>query len=234
MSTGSRRREPEQAVANAKKCWICGRTPEQVGISAGHPGQQESVVDRMLAATAESRAFFMRESADWADRVPDQFRTMSFDFVMDNSAEFKATKVIEEADAAKRSLFEPLRMAVSMLRAGDGAMLGSVKIEAGDRSATSLVLAEAEDFERKTGRQLDRDGDQSHPHCFEGMKLGQGISLLRDAAELSYSVQQKLLELEKEDELSRKPSFGVYVAKADGLPGEIQVCTVCQNLVTGL
>lgn len=234
MSTGSRRKEPEQAATDAKKCWICGRTPEQVGSSVGRPGLQESDVDRRMAAAAESRARFMRESADWADRVPDQFSAMSFDFVMDNSGEFRSAKVIEEADAARKNLFEPLKLAVSRLRSGNGAVLGSVKIEAGDRGAMSLVLAEAEDFERKTGRQMDGDGDQSHPHGFEGMKLGQGIILLRDAAELSYSVQQKLLELEKEDELSRKPSFGVGIAKAGGLPGEILVCTVCQSLVTGL
>ena len=187
-----------------------------------------------MAAASESRARFMRESADWTDRVPDQFRAMSFEFVMNNPSQFKSARVVEEAEAARRSIFEPLKLAVSRLRAGNDASLGSVRISAGDRSAMSLVLSEAEEFERKTGTQLDREGDQSLPHGFTDLKLGQGISFLKEAVELNYSVQQKLLELEKEDELSRKPSFGVGMAKADGLPGEIHVCTVCQNLVAGL
>ena len=51
---------------------------------------------------------------------------------------------------------------------------------------------------------------------------------------LYFSVQEKLLELEKEDEMGKRPVFAVSTAKVNGLPGEIPICTVCQNLVTCL
>jgi len=51
---------------------------------------------------------------------------------------------------------------------------------------------------------------------------------------LYFSIQEKMLELEKEDEMSKRPVFSVSIAKVNGLPSEIPICTVCQNLVTCL
>ena len=219
----------------ANRCWICGRAPDEVSSSVGHPAEGETELDRSMSRLADSKARFTAASREWWDKVPDQFRTLDFNFVINNHAQFKSMRFVEEVEDARRSLADPLRLAVERARSGSEASIGDAKIKPTDTAGRETLLSEIHEFEKKTGRHLDGgDGDVSMPHGFDGMKLGQGIGFLRELGMLSFTVQEKLLEAEKEEEMSKRPTFGVSVAKVNGLPGEVPVCTVCQNLITGL
>jgi len=221
-------------AAKTNRCWICGRAPEEVSSSVGHPAEKETEIDRSMARLAESKARFTSMSREWWDNVPDQFRTMDFTFVMNNSAQFRSIKFIDEVEEARKSLADPLRMIADEIRTGAEASMGGVTIPASDVAKRDMVMGEIAKFEKKTGRHVDGGDDQSMPHEFDGLKFGQGIGFLREVGMLSFAVQEKLLEAEKEVEMSKRPTFGVSVAKVNGLPGEVPVCTVCQNLITGL
>jgi hypothetical protein len=220
-----------QIVVN--KCWMCGRAADQVGASVGRPSE-EMEIDRTLASLAESRARFVRESADWWERVPDQFRMMNFGFVINNPKQFSSMRFLEQAAEARFSTVEPLLRAVNLVRKGADASIGRISIPANDSAKHEAVMSEISEFEKKTAYHLSLEDGEGPARVFEGLKFGQGVSLLRELMMLSFSVQKRLLEEEKEEEMGRRPTFGVSVAKVNGLPGEVPVCTVCQNLITGL
>jgi hypothetical protein len=215
------------------KCWMCGRASDQVSSSVGRPAE-EMEMDRKLFALAESRARFARESADWWEKVPDQFRMMNFGFVINNLKQFGSVNFLAEASKAKSSNVEPLLKAINQIRRGEDASIGQVAITPGDSVLRDAVMSEVNDFEKRTGYHLEWEEGAGPARVFEGLKFGQGVSMLREIMMLGFSIQKKLLEEEKEEEMSRRPTFGVSVAKVNGLHGEIGICTVCQNLVTGL
>jgi len=218
----------------ANRCWICGRAPDEVSSSVGHPAEKETEIDRSMLRLAESKARFSASSREWWDGVPDQFRTIDFSFVINNAAQFRGIRFIGEVEEARKSLAEPLRVTAENIRKGVDASMAGVVITPSDAAKKGIVMGEIAEFEKKTGRHVDGGDDQSMPHEFDGLKLGQGIGFLRELGMLSFAVQEKLLEAEKEEEMAKRPTFGVSVAKVNGLPGEVPVCTVCQNLITGL
>ena len=216
------------------KCWMCGRTSDEVNSSVGRI-PQETELDKRYARMTDLMARFNRASGEWGDLIPDQFKTLDFDFVMNNQAQFKGMRFLPEVDDSKKSIVIPLQVAVGNVRGGVEASIGGVKIGPSDRTKKDVFLKEVDDFERRTGRQVNGSGsNNSIPHGFEGLRVGQGLGFMREVGMLYFSVQEKLLEIEKEDEMSRRPIFAVTIAKVDGLEGEIPICTVCQNLVTCL
>ena len=178
---------------------------------------------------------FTRVSGEWGTLIPDQFKTLDFDFVVSNQAQFKAMRFLGEVDDARRSIVIPLQVALGNVKSGAEASIGGVKIGPSDRAKREVLLKETNDFERKTGRQMNGGGGNgSAPRSFEGLQIGQGLNFLREIGALYFSIQEKLLEAEKEDEMSKRPIFAVSIAKVNGLPGDVPVCTVCQNLITSL
>jgi len=180
-------------------------------------------------------AKFNRASEAWGTLIPDQFKTFGFDFVLSNQAQFKAMRFLGEVEDAKKSIVIPLQVALGNVERGVDASIGGVKIGPSDRAKREVLLDEIKDFERKTGRHLNGSvEDSSMPHSFDGLQVGQGLGYLREIGALYFSIQEKLLEAEKGDEMSKRPIFAVSIAKVSNLPGEVPVCTVCQNLVTSI
>jgi len=221
---------------DASRCWLCGRTSAEVRESAGRPLLPESEVEKKSARVSASKANFARETGEWWSRVPDQVKGMDFDFVMGNHAQFKAVGFIDEAEKAKTDIADPMSDAARRVRLGEEVTIGEVKISTDDKSRRDAVLKAIEDFEKRSGRLLSNGTakNDSAPHGFEGLNMGQGIGLLRDVGMLYYSVQERLLESDREEEMSKRPTFGVGVARIPSVSAEILICSICQNLVTGL
>ena len=220
------------APTRANKCWMCGRSSDEVSASVGRI-PQETELDRRVFRMNDLMGKFSRASGEWGNLIPDQFKTFDFDFVLNNQAQFKGMRFLPEVEDAKKSIAIPLRVAVGNVRNGVEASIGGVKLDPKDMVKKDAFLKEVGDFERRTGRNLNGSGgDGSKPHGFDGLRIGQGLAFMREVGMLYFSIQEKMLELEKEDEMSKRPVFGVSIAKVNGLPGEIPICTVCQNLVT--
>jgi len=221
------------APNKASKCWLCGRSSDEVSASVGRI-PQETELDRRFARMTDLMGKFNRASSDWGNFVPDQFKTFDFDFVLGNQAQFKAMRFLPEVEDSKKSIVIPMKVALGNVRNGIEASIGGVKIGPNDKTKKDVFLKEIGDFERRTGRNLNGSGGNSKPNGFDGLRIGQGLAFMREVGMLYFSVQEKLLEAEKDDEMSKRPVFAVSIAKVDGLPGEIPICTVCQNLVTCL
>lgn len=215
------------------RCWFCGRSSDEVNSSVGRI-PQETELDKRFAKMADLMGKFTRASGEWGDLIPDQFKTLEFDFVLNNQNQFKAMRFLPEVDDSKKSIVIPLRVAIGNVRNGTETSIGGVKISPSDKAKREVFLTEVSDFERRTGRSLNGSGENSKPHGFDGLRIGQGLAFMREVGMLYFSIQEKLLEAEKEDEMSRRPTFAVAIARVNGLPNEIPVCTVCQNLVTSL
>jgi len=222
------------APPRISKCWMCGRSSDEVNSSVGRI-PQETELDRRFARMTELMGKFSRASAEWGNLVPDQFKTFEFEFVLNNPNQFKGMRFLTEVDDSKKSIVIPLKVAIGNVRNGVEGSIGGVKISPTDMAKKDVFLKEVGDFERRTNRNLNgAGGDGSKPLGFDGMRIGQGLAFMREVGMLYFSIQEKLLELEKEDEMSKRPVFAVSIAKVNGLPGEIPLCTVCQNLVTCL
>ena len=222
------------APNRANKCWMCGRSSDEVNASVGRI-PQETELDRRFARMTDLAGKFNRASGDWGNLVPDQFKTFDFDFVLNNQPQFRGMRFLAEVEDSKKSIVIPLKVAIGNVRNGVEGSIGGVKISATDMTKKDVFLKEVGDFERRTGRNLNgAGGDGSKPLGFDGLRVGQGLAFMREVGMLYFSIQEKLLELEKEDEMSKRPVFAVSIAKVDGLPGEIPLCTICQNLVTCL
>jgi len=216
------------------KCWMCGRSSDEVSASVGRI-PQETELDKRFARMSDLMGKFNRASAEWGNLVPEQFKTFDFDFVLNNPAQFKGMRFLSEVDDSRKSIVVPLKVALGNVRKDADASIGGVKISSSDSAKKDIFLKEVGDFERRTGRNLvGPKGDGSKASGFDGMRIGQGLGFMREVGMLYFSIQEKLLELDKEEEMSKRPVFSVSIAKVDGFEGEIPICTVCQNLVTCL
>jgi len=222
------------APNRVNKCWMCGRTSDEVNSSVGRI-PQETELDKRFARMSDLMARFNRASVEWGDLVPEQVKTLDFDFVLNNQSQFKSIRFLAEVEDSKKTIVIPLQVALANVRKGVEASIGGVKIGPSDGAKREVFLREIADFERRTGRNLSSStADSSKPHGFEGMRVGQGLGFIKEVGALYFLVQEKLMEIEKEEEMSKRPVFAVSIAKVNGFEGEIPVCTVCQNLVTCL
>ena len=221
------------APNRTNKCWLCGRTSDEVNSSVGRI-PHETELDKRFARMNDLMGKFNRASGEWGNLVPDQFKTFEFDFVLSNQAQFKGMRFLSEVDDSKKSIVIPLKVAIGNVRSGVEASIGGVKIGPSDAAKKEIFLKEVGDFERRTGRNLNGSKEASKQNGFEGLRIVQGLSFMKEVGMLYFSIQEKMLELEKEDEMSKRPVFSVSIAKVNGLPSEIPICTVCQNLVTCL
>jgi hypothetical protein len=228
------------APRDGVRCWICGRTQEELKVAIGSTVPEVTEVDRNIAKVADARARFVRDANEWADGVPEQFKNMDFNFVMGNPTQFRSIKFIDDVQAARKTHLEPLGDAASLGRKGKDFTLAEFKIDVAD-GRKEVVLKELEDFERRTGRALERsradDKEETDPgraQGFDGFRLGEGLKYMREAGTLFYYVQQKLLEVDKEDERKKLPTYDIGMARIKGFPKAVPLCTVCESLIKGL
>ena len=231
------------APRDGVRCWVCGRTVEEVRQSVGTTAPELTDLDRNLAKVADARATFVREASAWWDNVPDQFKNMDFNFVMGNPTQFKSIRFIDDVQQARKSHVEALGAVAYLGRKGKEFSIGEIKVDANDAKRRDVVTKELDEFERKTGRGLERgrlgsddkaDADVVRLKSFDGLKLGEGLKYLRDAGTLYYYVQQKLLEVDKEEERRKMPTYEIGMARIKGFPKAVPLCTVCENLIKGL
>ena len=214
------------------RCWICGRTVEEVQRSIGNPAVEPSEAEKSLGRVNDQRARFYKVASDWGDSVPDQFRNMDFNFVMGNPAQFKSLRFIDDVEQAQKAYIEPLPGILAQAKKGEEVTIGEVKLGEDARKRDSVVR-QLEDFEKRSGRSLSMlDGPK--PRAFDGLKLGDGLRYLRDLGALHFALQQKVLEIDQEDEKKKLPTFGISMAKIKSFPRAVPLCTVCESLIKGL
>ncbi len=234
-----------KATANSResmKCWVCGRTPEEVRDAVGKPVPVETEVDRSMAKVVAMKVNFAKISGDWAVGVPEQFKSMDFRFVMKNADQFRSIAFIGDVESAGRSYVDGLGEAVTRARKGEEAGIGELSVDPKDAKRREILLKGVEEFEKRSGRMLGvQNGgkrgtmpERPMPAGFEGLRLGEGIRYLRDAGMLYYSIQQSLLEAAKVEEASKKPAFGVGATRLGGFSKAVPLCTVCENLIREL
>ncbi len=230
------------APKDGVRCWICGRTQEELKAAIGTTPQEVTEVDRNMAKVADARARFVRDANEWSDQIPDQFKNMDFNFVIGNPTQFRTFRFIDDVQQARKTHLEPLGDASFLARKGKEFGIGDFKVEAADGKRREVVVKELDDFERRTGRALERghpgedkdEADASKAQGFDGFKLADGLKYLREAGTLYYYVQQKLLEQEKEDERKKLPTYEIGMARIKGFPKAVPLCTVCESLIKGL
>jgi hypothetical protein len=232
----------QETMMKSTKCWVCGRTPEEVRDAVGKPIPVETEVDRSMAKVVAMKANFSKLSGEWATLVPEQFKSMDFRFVMKNADQFKSIAFIGDVENAGRSYVEGLGEAVTRVRKGEEAGVGELMVDPKDAKRKEILLKGVEEFEKRSGRMLGvQNGgkrgsaaDHPMPAGFEGLRLGEGIRYLRDAGMVYYSIQQSLLEAAKAEEASKKPAFGVGSTRLGGFSKAVPLCTVCENLIREL
>jgi len=222
------------------RCWVCGRTLEEVRQTIGTAAPELTDVDRSMAKVSEARVKFAGEAGQWMDLVPDQFKAMDFAFVIGNPTQFRTIRFLDEVEHARRSHVQELGDVLALAKKGKEFTIGEIKVEANDSRRRDTVVRDLEDFERKSGRALERSkaGDEKEdagkPSGFNGLKLADGLKYLRDAGLTYYAVQQRILEGDKEDEKKKMPTYEIGMAKIKGFPKAVPICTVCENLIKGL
>jgi hypothetical protein len=222
------------APKDGVRCWVCGRTIEEVQQSIGNPAAEVTDVDRNMARVADMRARFAKAAGDWWDSVPDQFKNMDFNFVMGNPAQFKALRFIDDVEQARKTHVETLAEIAMRARKGEEFTVGEFRVDSNDAKHRDVIVRELDEFERRTGRSLTEETENSRPKEFDGLKLGEGLRYLRDVGSLYYVLQQRMLEVDKEEERKKLPTFSIGMARIKGFPKAVPLCTVCESLIKGL
>jgi len=221
------------APKDGVRCWVCGRTVEEVVRSIGSPAPEPTEADKNVARVNDLRARFYKVVTDWEDNVPEQFRNMDFNFVMGNPSQFRALKFLDDIQQAQKTYGEPLAEISIHARKGDEIVVGEYKVAADDARRREVVIRELGEFEKRTGRSLaGLDGPKAKG--FDGLKLGDGLRYLRDLGALNFTLQQRLLEVDLEEERKKLPTFSISMAKIKGFPKAVPLCTVCESLIKGL
>lgn len=222
------------APRDGVRCWVCGRTLEEVQQSIGNPAAEVTDVDRNMAKVNDMRARFAKVAGDWWDSVPDQFKNMDFNFIMGNPSQFKSLRFIDDVQQTRKTHVEPLEVIAMKARKGEAFAVGEFKVDSNDAKRRESVVRELDDFERRTGRELSEDSGGSRPKGFDGLKLGEGLRYIRDLGGLYYFLQLKLLEVDKDEERKKLPTFSINMARIKGFPKAVPLCTVCESLIKGL
>jgi hypothetical protein len=92
-----------------------------------------------------------------------------------------------------------------------------------------------EEFEKWSGRSLMtnvKGGDGlGMPKGFEGLSLKGGIRFLIDLGLLYYAIQAAILQSQKEDARSTRPTYKVELVNVKGHLTKVRLCNVCEQLV---
>ena len=221
------------APKDGVRCWVCGRTVEEVQRSLGNPAPELTDADRNVARVNDERARFYKVATDWEGSVPDQFKNMDFNFVMGNPSQFRSLRFIDDVQQAQKTYVETLPGISASAKKGEEVVIGEMKVGGDDSRRRGVVVKEIEEFEKKTGRSLSTlDGPKARG--FDGLKLGDGLRYLRDLGALHFTLQQRLLEIDQEEERKKLPTFGISMAKIKGFPKAVPLCSVCESLIKGL
>lgn len=218
------------------KCWVCGRTGDQVAATLAGRTEKEAAIAKMASQVDESKRTFERSSNGWQGSAAEKFAETQFEFVLRNPDQFRALRFVDELTRAKKSLADPLAEVAGHVRRGEGANLGIVSLAATEKGQVQLVTRALDDFEKRTGRTLgprkrDRSSSSGMPSGFEGMNLKEGVRHLVEVGELYYAMQSSLLQEQMEKVKESSPRYRVAMAKVKGFPANIPLCNVCEHLI---
>jgi hypothetical protein len=212
-------------AAPDEKCWLCRRTANDVREVMGRPTSKELEVERLIGMVKGSKAAFESRSALWTELVPEQLKNIEFGFILKNPEAFKSVEFADELVKTKKFLVDAIVEVTKCARSGKNGSLGVVEFSGKDERQTSLLILEAGDFERRTGRAVDSPG------LFEGADLRQGIGILREAGLVYFAIQWGILRLLMEDAMRNRPRVGVSVFLLDGVADSVSLCSVCEGLL---
>lgn len=231
-----RREDQSGGMAEGAKCWICGRTSEEVRVAMDRPSEREVELEGMMAKVEDSRRQFERTSRTWSGGVPAEFKDTEFAFVLENPNQFRSLKFVDEVARAKRSLADSLVDAAEVVLKGGDANLGIVEATGSDKSQADLIVGRLHEFARSSGRGLglslpDGPAEPGGPTGFEGLTLRDGIRYLTEVGLLYFTIQRELLQAQKGEVKAERPGYRVAVVKVRGHPAGVPLCSVCELLI---
>jgi hypothetical protein len=220
-------------MQEASRCWVCGRSAEEIQSSLDAESQEEIEIKKQMAQVTWFRGKFMESAALWRKSIPREFRDMDFLFVTDNAGQFRTMDQLGEIIDAKKLMLDYLADASTKLRKGDGGSLGSVSLSSMDKGQRETIAKMLDLYERKWHRQFAQDNPLGFPAGFEGLKLADGLEFLINGGLLYYDVQAQLLEFARQIAISSKPKYGVGSVEVKGNP-RVSLCNVCESLIKEL
>jgi len=115
-------------MQEASRCWVCGRSAEEIQSSLDAESQEEVEIKKQMAQVTWFRGKFMESAALWRKSIPREFKDMDFLFVTDNAGQFRTMDQLGEIIDAKKLMLDYLADASTKLRKSDGGSLGSVSL----------------------------------------------------------------------------------------------------------
>jgi hypothetical protein len=219
-------------MQEASRCWVCGRTAEEIQASLDAESQEEIEIKRQMSQVAWFRSKFMESAALWRRSIPKEFKDMDFLFVTGNASQFRAIEQLGELIDAKKLMIDWLADASTRLRNGDQGSLGTVPLSSMDKAHRELTIKMLDQFEGRWHRQF-ADGTGGFPVGFDGLKLADGLEFLINGGLLYYDVQVQLLEFARLRASNAKPKWTIGLVEVKGNP-KVSLCNVCESLIKEL
>ncbi len=207
------------------KCWVCRRTDQELGNSLDLPTQRETELDRLATMVDRSKADFEKGANGWAHRSSEHLDDLVLGFVLKHPEQFESLGFVGEVVKAKKFLVDPLSVCIREVKAGRMAGLGAVEVSGRDEREAELINVAAREFEERNGCRI---GDGK---AFDGMSLRRGLSVLKEAGLLYFSIQKRVLETQKQDARRTRPKFEVSLVNLKDIPAPVPVCGVCLHVL---
>jgi hypothetical protein len=219
-------------MQEASRCWVCGRTAEEIQPSLDAESQEEIEIKRQMSQVAWFRSKFMESTALWRRSIPKEFKDMDFLFVTSNAGQFRAIEQLGELIDAKKLMIDWLADASTRLRNGDQGSLGTVPLSSMDKAHRELIVKMLDQFESRWHRQF-AEGTGAFPVGFDGLKLADGLEFLINGGLLYYDVQVQVLEFARLRASNAKPKWTIGLVEVKGNP-KVSLCNVCESLIKEL
>jgi hypothetical protein len=216
---------PANKTGSEERCWICGRSADDVRSAMDRPTSQELEVIRLIEMVESSKRDFDSMSSKWGSSIPEQFKSLRIDVMFKNPGEFRTFNFPDELTKSRRFLFDSMVEAYRCVSTGRGTSLGVVQFKGSDERHKALLEKGAMSFHQETGQTLD------DPAIFERVNLGDGSRILRNAGLLYFETQRAALRYQMDDAIKMRPTYVVENFPIDGLPVPVSLCTICRNLV---
>src|SRR5712692_5376292 len=141
-------------MQEASRCWVCGRSAEEIQSSLDAESQEEVEIKKQMAQVTWFRGKFMESAALWRKSVPREFRDMDFLFVTGNAGQFRSIEQLGEMIDARKLMLDYLADASTKLSNGEGGSLGAVSLSSMDKGQRETIAKMLDTYERKWHRQF--------------------------------------------------------------------------------
>jgi hypothetical protein len=208
-----------------ERCWICGRTTQDVQTDLDRPTSEELEVARLIEMVESSKKEFESRSVNWEESMPVNYKELTLDSLLRNTDDYKSVAVLEDIARSKRFLLDGVISALECIRSGKEVSLGVVQFKPSDERHRSLIERGSIEFHKVTGKILN------DPALSKEINVQESVRVVREAGLLYFWIQRGLLSFRMEDAIRNRPDGSLEEVPIVGLSWPIRLCTVCRVLV---